>query len=264
MSLLDRRLIIPVFEKSIFLTGELVKNKIIIGIILALFLVFTLTTPSFAATPQISSVAPNSGVQGNTYSNIVITGLSFIGATVVSFGESITTNSYSVDNDTQITANITIAAGANIGTRDVSVTTPEGTDIEIDAFTVIAANITVTAPVVAALGDMVRGETVTATASPAGSVTTNADNWQVTAKDEITADPNKGYMSKTGPAYLVNKLQISKTSITEDLADANTGITYDETSNPSKSLPFYVSQVIDASEVPGSYSITITFTGTTQ
>jgi hypothetical protein len=251
-------------KKSVTLAGELVKNKIIIGIILALFLVFTLTTPSFAATPQISTVVPNSGVQGNTYSNIVITGSSFIGATVVSFGESITTNSFFVDSDTQITANVTLTASANIGTRDVSVTTPEGTDTATGAFTVIEANITITAPVVAALGDMVRGQTVTATASTPGSVTTNADNWQVTAKDLTTADPNKGYMVKTGPSRLTNYFQISRQSTTVGLANADTGITYDQSTNADKNFPFYISQVIDASEIPGNYSITITFTGTTQ
>lgn len=72
--------------------------------------------------PVVSTVspdhAPNSGVSG-----VVITGLNFTGATQVLFGPNAA--SFTVDNDTQITANL--GAVSTTGFVDVSVTNPCGT-----------------------------------------------------------------------------------------------------------------------------------------
>jgi len=84
--------------------------------------------------PSVISVNPATGDQGETL-DVTITGTYFSG-TEVSFGEGITTNSFTVDSETQITANITIDDDAIVGTRDVSVTTAGGTGTLIDAFTV--------------------------------------------------------------------------------------------------------------------------------
>ena len=46
-------------------------------------------------------------------------------------------NDFTVDSNTQITASISIAAAATLGTRDVSVTTTGGTDTLEDSFTVV-------------------------------------------------------------------------------------------------------------------------------
>ena len=89
------------------------------------------------APPAIAAVSPGQGVQGQT-ENVTITGGYFTGATSVSFGDNITVNSFSVDSDTQITANITIDGAAAVGYRDVSVATPEGTDTEANGFMVVA------------------------------------------------------------------------------------------------------------------------------
>jgi hypothetical protein len=86
--------------------------------------------------PTMTSVTPNSGKQGHTL-DVTITGTNFTGATVVSFGDGITVNSFTVDNDTQISASITIAGDATPGTRDVSVTTPKGTGTLTDGFTIV-------------------------------------------------------------------------------------------------------------------------------
>ncbi len=67
---------------------------------------------------------------------VTITGTYLTGATSVSFGAGISVNSFVVDSDTQIRANITIDAGATPGLRDVSVTTPGGTDTKPNAFNV--------------------------------------------------------------------------------------------------------------------------------
>ncbi|MFC1893531.1 right-handed parallel beta-helix repeat-containing protein, partial [Chloroflexota bacterium] len=94
-----------------------------------------------ALTPSITSVNPNSGHRGLTQ-DVAITGTNFTGATTVSFGSGITVNSFTVDSDTQITANITIAGiltgNTTLGTRDVSVTTDGGTGTQTAGFTVTA------------------------------------------------------------------------------------------------------------------------------
>jgi hypothetical protein len=86
--------------------------------------------------PTVTAVNPDQGYRGETL-DVTITGTNFNGATSVSFGAGITVNDFDVDSNTQITADITIAAGATLGTRDVSVTTPEGTGTLEDGFTVL-------------------------------------------------------------------------------------------------------------------------------
>ncbi|MBN2100207.1 MAG: IPT/TIG domain-containing protein [Dehalococcoidia bacterium] len=87
------------------------------------------------APPSVVSTSPDHGMQEETM-DIVVTGTHFTDATSVSFGEGITTNSFVVDSDTQITASITIAYDATPGLRDVSVTTGAGTGALASAFTV--------------------------------------------------------------------------------------------------------------------------------
>jgi len=101
---------------------------------------------AFNNRPLVTSVNPNSGKQGQTLNNVIITGTNFTGATAVSFGAGITTNSYTVSSATQLTATITIAAGAATGLRDVSVTTHDGTGTRIGGFTVVAAPLAPLAP----------------------------------------------------------------------------------------------------------------------
>jgi len=85
--------------------------------------------------PTVTSVNPAQGMQGETLS-VTITGTKFNGATAVSFGDGITVNSFTVDSDTQIRASITIAANAATGTRNVSVTAPDGVGTLTGGFTV--------------------------------------------------------------------------------------------------------------------------------
>ena len=87
------------------------------------------------ALPTIASVNADHGKQGETL-DVVITGAYFNGTTDVSFGAGINVNSFAVDSATQITAGITIAAGATTGERDISVVTPGGTDTITGGFTI--------------------------------------------------------------------------------------------------------------------------------
>jgi hypothetical protein len=83
----------------------------------------TVGTP--APPPSVGSVNPSSGAQGQSLSNVVITGGSFQSGATCSFGASITVNSCTFNSASQLTANITISLTATVGTRNVSVTNPD-------------------------------------------------------------------------------------------------------------------------------------------
>ncbi|MDY6892832.1 MAG: hypothetical protein SVO26_03830, partial [Chloroflexota bacterium] len=87
------------------------------------------------AVPAIISVDPDKGAQDATL-DVTITGTNLTGTSAVDFGAGITVNGFTVDDSNQITASITIDAAATVGTRDVSVTNPDGTDTLTDGFTV--------------------------------------------------------------------------------------------------------------------------------
>ncbi|MBN1191392.1 MAG: hypothetical protein JXA46_16670 [Dehalococcoidales bacterium] len=85
--------------------------------------------------PTINSISPGHERQ-NTTLNVTIGGTDLTGSIDVWLGEGIAVNSFKVLSPTQITANITIAADANTGTRDVVVTTPVGSLSLPGSFTV--------------------------------------------------------------------------------------------------------------------------------
>ncbi|MCL0056543.1 Ig-like domain-containing protein [Dehalococcoidia bacterium] len=93
---------------------------------------FTVVVPP---PPTIERVVPDSGIQGATV-DVVISGEHFTGAMAVSFGEGITVNRFDVVSPTRIDANISIAADAEAGPRNVSVTTPGGEGVLPAGFTV--------------------------------------------------------------------------------------------------------------------------------
>jgi len=77
--------------------------------------------------PDLTSIAPMSGIQGQTAMQVVLTGTGFISSSTVSFSSpstGITINSTVVDSPTQITVTITIATTAATGTRNVRITNP--------------------------------------------------------------------------------------------------------------------------------------------
>jgi uncharacterized repeat protein (TIGR03803 family) len=82
----------------------------------------------FLVTPQLLSFNPTSGSVGTP---VTLTGLSFTGATKVTFG-GIKATTFSVDSDTQITA--TVPTGAKTG--KIQVTTPGGVATSATDFTV--------------------------------------------------------------------------------------------------------------------------------
>jgi hypothetical protein len=87
------------------------------------------------ALPVIASISPNQDRQGATL-NITITGTNLSGTSEVRFGTGIAVNSFTILSGNQVTANITIAADAAVGVRDVSVTTPGGSFTLSTGFTI--------------------------------------------------------------------------------------------------------------------------------
>ena len=102
------------------------KHSKMLLIILSVLLIFALIIPTTgcgeeAKETTVTAVSPGSAKVGETL-DVTITGTNLTDASSVSFGSGITVNSFTVDSDTAITASITIAAGATVGSRDVSVT----------------------------------------------------------------------------------------------------------------------------------------------
>jgi subtilisin family serine protease len=78
-----------------------------------------------ALIPTVGSVAPNQGTPGAQVA-ATITGTGFGSGSTVSFGSGITVSNLAVASSTQLTATLTIAAGAALGSRDVTVTNSIG------------------------------------------------------------------------------------------------------------------------------------------
>ncbi len=73
----------------------------------------------------LTSATPSSGSRGQTIS-VVLTGNTFSNAAMCSFSAGITVNSCVFNSTTQLTANITVASSAALGSRNVTVTNPDG------------------------------------------------------------------------------------------------------------------------------------------
>jgi hypothetical protein len=86
--------------------------------------------------PVVAGANPRSGRRGQRLT-VTIAGANLYGAAKVSFGSGITVGDYDVKSSSEIVAEITIEGGAEIGARDVSVTTGWGTGTETDGFSVV-------------------------------------------------------------------------------------------------------------------------------
>ena len=90
------------------------------------------------AAPTLTGATPNVGGQGQTL-GVSLSGTNFISSPVCNFGTGITVNSCVTNSPTQITANITVAAGATTGPRNLSVTNSDGQGASLSSgFTVQA------------------------------------------------------------------------------------------------------------------------------
>jgi hypothetical protein len=172
-------------EKSVLVTG---KGDYIFKPVIQLLV----EHPSSAG-PVVTSVDPDSGIQGQTL-EVTITGTNLTGASAVSFGDNVTVDNYTVDSDTQVTANISIAVAALPGVRDVSVTTPEGTGTLIDGFTVMAPEPTVTLvdPDSGTQGETlevtITGTNLTGASAVSFGDNVTVDNYTVDSDTQVTAN----------------------------------------------------------------------------
>lgn len=94
---------------------------------------------ALTATMTVTAVAPDQSERAVDDLSVVITGTGLMGVTSVSFGLGITVNSFVVDSDTQITANIDVALGATVGYRDITVTSDNEAATLVNGFHVIIA-----------------------------------------------------------------------------------------------------------------------------
>ncbi len=147
---------------------------------------FTIANP----TPTLTSIAPTSGLQGQTL-DVILNGSGFIdGLSSVSFGNEITINSTTVNSGTQITANITIAANATVGTRDVSVTNaaPGGGTATLNAAFTIGYNAPTLTSLLPSIGARLQNLNVVLTGSNFIDGVTTADFGADVTVNSVTAN----------------------------------------------------------------------------
>jgi hypothetical protein len=105
---------------------------------------------SVTAAPTVASAttSPATGAQGVNGLAVTVTGTGFQNGAALSFsGSGITVNGTQFNNSGSLTANINIAAGAELGARDVTVINPDfGSATGADKFTIVAPLYTVPAP----------------------------------------------------------------------------------------------------------------------
>lgn len=97
-------------------------------------------TVNAAPAPTVTSTTPSSMAQGTGPTTVTITGTNFLsGATVAFSGTGITLGAVTYVSATQLTVPVTVAAGATLGARNVTVTLPGGqTGTGTGVFTVTA------------------------------------------------------------------------------------------------------------------------------
>jgi hypothetical protein len=89
--------------------------------------------------PNVTSTSPSSGDRGGS-ETVAIKGTGFASGATSSFGSGIAVNSTTFKSSTELTASITLEAGASLGSRTVTVTnTDGGLDTAENAFTVNGA-----------------------------------------------------------------------------------------------------------------------------
>jgi len=117
--------------------------------------------------PTISSIAPNQGTPGAAVS-VTINGSGFAGGASLSVGAGISVSNLTVTSPTQLTATLTIASGAALAARNVTVTNLEGRSGALaGGFAVTAASVTVSS-VTPSQGTA--GATVPVTSNGSGSM----------------------------------------------------------------------------------------------
>ena len=125
--------------------------------------------------PTVTAVSPTSRDAGAVNQNLTITGTNFItGATAAFSTNGITVNSTTFNSATSLSVNISIASGATVGTRTITVTNGDGSVVTSGSiFTVNAApTVTAVSPSSRAQGTSNQSLTVTGTNFITGATAT--------------------------------------------------------------------------------------------
>jgi hypothetical protein len=139
-------------------------------------------TVAFTVTGStLTSIAPTTGVRGTTVP-VTLTGTNLTGASAVTFSGGNVTCTGITSTSTTVKANCAIAVGAASGGRTVTVTTPIGTT-NTEAFTVLGANLTISAPAPSLVTGTTTTHTGTITVSNAAG--TNAGAFTFTAAPAV-------------------------------------------------------------------------------
>ncbi|HEY6838084.1 MAG TPA: Ig-like domain repeat protein, partial [Geobacteraceae bacterium] len=244
------------------------------------------------AGPTVTSTSPTSMTQGTGPTTVTITGTGFqSGATVAFSGTGITLGSVTYVNATTLTVPVTVAAGATVGARNVTVTNPDaGTGTGTGVFSV-TSNLTSTTTTVSNPSAITYGQNAsfTATVSPSaatGTVQFKVDGTNVSSpvtlsggsatltgvsglsagSHTVTAvySGDATYASSTSPgaSQTVNKA-------TPTLSVTNSPVTYDGTAksaNVNGSVAGTVSNILTGGAASqtnaGTYAVTANFTPT--
>jgi len=119
-------------------------------------------------TPVLTQVNPNTGLEGQQYLPVTITGqfTNFVqGTSQVNFGAGITVSTVSVSSPTSLTAQINISANAGLGARAVTVTTGSEVDTLVSGFNVQGP----TGPVSVSPGSGMQGQSLSVTITAQGA-----------------------------------------------------------------------------------------------
>ena len=167
-----------------------------------------------AAVPTLTSISPNQGVQGLTYTNVILTGTNFIGVTSISVsGNGVTVPSFTTNSATQITATFAIAGNANSGARNVTVNAAGGTTGAV-TFTIVQPRLTSIAP-----NQGTRGNSVPVTIIGSGLTGTTA----VTVSGQNITATNVVVVSDTEVTATLNILDAASTVGTRQISTTNSG-----------------------------------------
>ncbi len=145
--------------------------------------------------PTLNGITPNSGSRGAAV-NVTLTGTFLNDATGVAVsGGNVAVSNVVVMNDTTVTATFTIAGGATVGLRSVSITTPGGTTSLNNAFRVLGASVTFSASGLNTGGRTAKDGTVAVTNTATG---VNAGPLTLTANPTLTRTSGTGTFTITG------------------------------------------------------------------
>ncbi len=106
-----------------------------------------------AAVPTLTSISPASHTRSSTFT-VTLTGTNLTGASAVTVSGAGVTTAITGGNATTVTATFTITAGAALGARNVTVTTPGGTSNAV-TFTIVAPVLTSVTPHIGARSTVV-------------------------------------------------------------------------------------------------------------